>query len=165
MRGKQAPKRKLKPDVKYSSTLVTRFINYIMKDGKKSIAQKIVYDCFAELEKRIESGKIEKEKCADALTAFDIAVKNVTPQLEVRGRRIGGGNYQIPYPVRGERKHYLALHWILTATKNKKGKPFSIRLADELTAAIIGEGDAMKKRSDVHKMAESNKAFAHFARF
>ena len=164
MRGKQAPKRKIKPDAKYSSTLVAKFINYIMKDGKKSISEKIVYNCFDILDKAIKDGKVEKQ-FENSLSIFDQAVKNVIPQLEVRGRRIGGGNYQIPYPVRGERKHYLAFHWIITAANNKKGKPMAKKLAEELLAALVNEGDAMKKKADVHRMAEANRAFAHFARF
>ena len=165
MRGKQAPKRKLRPDVIYNSVLLAKFINYIMLDGKKSIAQKIIYDCFSELDKRIKAGKIEVKQFPDALSVFDQAIKNVIPQLEVRGRRIGGGNYQIPYPVRGERKYFLSMHWIITAAKNKKGKAIAMKLADELMAAINDEGDAIKKKTDVHRMAESNRAFAHFARF
>jgi len=165
MRGKQAPKRKIKPDIKHSSVLVAKFINYIMEDGKKSVAQKILYDAFEEIAKKIKTKKISEKQYPNALSVFDQAVKNVTPQLEVRGKRIGGGNYQIPYPVRGERRYFLALHWILTAAKNKKGRPVSLRLADELIGAINNEGDAMKKRTDVQKMAESNRAFAHFARY
>lgn len=165
MRGKQISKRKIKPDIKYNSALVSKFINYLMLNGKKSVAQKVVYDAFAELDKRIEAKKIDPNKFKDGLAVFDQAVKNVTPQLEVRGRRIGGGNYQIPYPVRGERKHFLSLHWIINASKNKKGKPMSIKLADELMAALNNEGDAIKKKTDVQRMAESNRAFAHFARY
>jgi small subunit ribosomal protein S7 len=164
MRGKPATKRKIKPDIKYNSTLVSKLINYIMKDGRKSTAEKIVYDCFEEIEAKIKSGKIES-KYEDGLAVFDQAVKNVTPQLEVRGRRIGGGNYQIPYPVRGDRRHFLSLHWIITAASNKKGKRMASKLAEELIAALNNEGDAMKKKTDVHRMAESNRAFAHFARF
>jgi small subunit ribosomal protein S7 len=165
MRGKQAVKRKLRPDVKYGSTVVSKFINYLMKDGKRGIAQRIVYDCFAQIDEQIAKGKLNKDRFADGLAVFDTAIKNVTPQLEVRGRRIGGGNYQVPYPVRGERKYFLAMHWLITAADNKKGKPMATKLAQELMAAINEEGDAFKKKADVQRMAESNRAFAHFARY
>ncbi len=165
MRGKRAPKRKIKPDLRYNSTLVAKFINYLMKDGKKSIANKVVYDCLEKVQKAIDQGKIDKKEFPKALNVFDQAVKNVTPQLEVRGRRIGGGNYQIPYPVRGDRKIFLSLHWIINASNNRKGKPMAEKLADELMAALNQEGDAIKKKTDVQKMAESNRAFAHFAKF
>ncbi|MBT5338256.1 30S ribosomal protein S7 [Candidatus Falkowbacteria bacterium] len=165
MRGKQAPKRKIKTDIRYNSALVSKFINYLMEDGKRAVSQKIVYDCFEIIQKQIDTGKIKKEEFPTALSVFDQAVKNVTPQMEVRGRRIGGGNYQIPYPVRGERKQFLSLHWLITAAKKKKGKPMHIKLSDELVAAMNSEGDAFKKKTDVHRMADSNRAFAHFARY
>lgn len=165
MRGRQAPKRKQRTDSRYNSLLVAKFINYIMAKGKKSVAEAVVFDCFDEIDKKIKSGKIDKEKYPNALAVFDQAVRNVTPQMEVRGRRIGGGNYQIPYPVRGERKVFLSLHWLINAARNKKGRPMAMKLADELTAALNNEGDAMKKKMDVHRMAEANRAFAHFARF
>ena len=164
MRGKQAPKRKIKPDTKYNSTVVAKFINYLMQDGKKSIAETIVYDCFDQMDEAIKKGKVDKQY-ADALAVFDQAIKNVIPQLEVRGRRIGGGNYQIPYPVRGERKYFLAFHWVINAANNKKGRPMAKKLSEELLAALNNEGDAIKKKMDVQRMAESNRAFAHFARF
>ena len=164
MRGKQAVKRKITPDTRYNSLLVAKFINYLMNKGKKSIAQKVIYDCFDEVEKMIKDGKLGKEH-KTALSVFDQAVKNVIPQMEVRSRRIGGGNYQIPYPVRGDRRYFLALHWIITAANKKKGKPMHKKLTEELTAALKNEGDAIKKKMDVHRMAESNRAFAHFARY
>ncbi|NQT50167.1 30S ribosomal protein S7 [Candidatus Kuenenbacteria bacterium] len=165
MRGKQAPKRKINPDTRYNSTLLAKFINYLMIDGKKSIARKVVYDAFDEIQKQIDAGKIDKKNFPTALNVFDQAVKNVVPQMEVRGRRIGGGNYQIPYPVRGERRTFLSLHWIINAANNKKGKPMAKKLSEELMAALNNDGDAVKKRMDVHRMAESNRAFAHFARY
>ncbi len=155
MRGKQAAKRKIKPDSQYSNILIAKFINYIMRQGKKSIAQKIVYDAFATIKEKTNKNPVE---------IFDGAVKNVSPLLEVRGRRIGGANYQIPYPVRGERRHALAFRWLIAAAKARKGMPMSQRLARELIDAYNKEGAAIKKREDVHKMAEANKAFAHFAR-
>ena len=156
MRGsKQAPKRKIKPDPKFNNVMIAKFINYIMDGGKKSVAQKIVYNSFDFIS--------EKTKL-DPIDVFDQAIKNVGPNLEVKGRRIGGANYQVPIVVTTSRKLQLAYKWIIEAAKNKKGKPMHIRLAEELIEASNNEGDAMRKRQDVHKMAESNKAFAHFAR-
>ena len=163
MRGKKAPKRKIKPDTKYNSVLVEKFINYIMKRGKKTVAQTVVYNAFDKIEAAIKAKKIEGE-CENALQAFDLAIKNVSPQIEVRGTRIGGANYQVPYPVRGERKYALAFRWIITAAQKKKGRAMSDKLADELIAALKNEGDAIKKKTDVHRMADANRAFAHFAR-
>jgi len=155
MRGKQAPKRDIKPDAKYHEKDIAKFINYIMQRGKKTIAQKIVYDAF----------DIIKEKTKqDPRHVFNKAIKQVNPLLEVRGRRIGGANYQIPYQVRAERRFALASRWILEATRKRKGKSTAIKLADEIMEASKGEGAAIKKRTDVHRMAEANKAFAHFAR-
>jgi len=156
MRGKPAPKRTIIPDPKYSSTLVAKFTNTLMRKGKKATALRVVYNAFDVVEKKTKQSPLE---------VFDEAVKNVMPLLEVRGRRIGGANYQIPFPVRGDRRYALAFRWILTAVRNKKGRPTALKLADEIVAAANKEGDAVKKRNDVHKMAEANRAFAHFARF
>ena len=163
MRGKKAPKRKIKPDVKYGSTIVEKFINNIMKRGKKTVAQNVVYKSFEKIEAAIKAKKVEGE-AENALQVFDIAIKNITPQIEVRGTRIGGANYQVPYPVRGERKYALAFRWLINAAQAKKGRSMSEKLADELLAAYNNEGDAIKKKTDVHRMAEANRAFAHFAR-
>ena len=154
MRGK-TPKRKIIADPKYQSVSITKFINHIMEQGKKSIAQKIVYDCF-ELIK-------EKEK-KDPLEVFDTAIKNVGPEVEVKSRRIGGGNYQIPVAVVGERRQTLAYRWLINAAKARKGAPMREKLAAELIAAYHREGAAIKKRQDTYKMAEANRAFAHFIR-
>jgi len=155
MRGKQAPKRDINPDIKYHEKDIAKFINYIMSRGKKTVAQKIVYDAF----------DIIKEKTKqDPRHVFNKAIKQISPLLEVRGRRIGGANYQIPYQVRTERRFALAARWLIEAVKNKKGKTTAIKLADEIMEAAQGEGAAIKKRADVHRMAEANKAFAHFAR-
>jgi small subunit ribosomal protein S7 len=155
MRGKPAPKRKIEGDAKYSDTDIAKFINYIMQSGKKSTAQKIVYDSF----------EIIKDKTKqDPRHVFNKALKKVSPLLEVRGRRIGGANYQIPFQVRGERRFALGCRWVIEAAKERKGKAMAEKLADEILAAANGEGAAMKKRETMHKMAESNKAFAHFAR-
>lgn len=154
MRGK-TPKNIIKPDLKYNSVNIAKFVNHIMQDGKKSIAQKVVYDCF----------DIIKEKTKkDPLEIFDGAIKNISPDVEVKGRRIGGGNYQIPVAVVGERKTTLAYRWIIAAAKARKGSPMRQKLADELIAAYNREGTAMKKRQDIYKMAEANRAFAHFIR-
>lgn len=130
-------------------------MNYIMERGKKSTARRIVYGAF---------DHIAKETKKDPLNVFDEAIKNVGPTLEVRSKRVGGANYQIPYPVRLERRFFLASHWIIDAARSKKGAPMAKKLAQELMAAASGEGAAVKKRMDVHRMAEANRAFAHFAR-
>lgn len=156
MRGKAAPKRTLTPDPKYAHPLVSKFTNYVMESGKKTIAEKIVYRAF---------DIMQKQSGGSPILVFEEALKNVMPLIEVRGRRIGGANYQIPIPVRGDRKYSLAFRWILLAARNKKGKPMHEKLAAELLAAANREGDAVKKKNDVHKMAEANRAFAHFARF
>lgn len=156
MRGKKAPVRKILPDVKFSSIELHRFINQVMKSGKKTTAQRIVYGAFDIIK---DKGKKEP------LQVFEEAIKKVSPQMEVRTRRIGGAHYQIPFPVRGDRQNTLAYRWIISAAKGRKGKPMREKLAEELLAAASGEGSAIKKKEDVHKMAESNKAFAHFAKF
>lgn len=156
MRGKRAPKRKIAPDVRFDRVDVHKFINQVMRSGKKSVAQKIVYGSF---------DLIKEKSKKDPLQVFDEAIKKVSPQMEVRTRRIGGAHYQIPFPVRGERQQTLAFRWVISAARQRKGKPMHEKLADEFVAASQGEGSAIKKREDVHKMAESNKAFAHFAKF
>lgn len=154
MRGKPAPKRPIKPDLKYHSVAITRFINQIMTQGKKTIAQKIVYNTFDILKERTKK---------DPLDIFDKAIKNVTPVLEVRSRRIGGANYQIPIEVRSERSQALAYRWLIGAAKSRQGKPMAERLADEILDASNMQGEAVKKKQDIHRMAEANRAFAHFA--
>ncbi|RJQ14587.1 30S ribosomal protein S7 [Candidatus Parcubacteria bacterium] len=154
MRHKPAPKRNIAPDPKYKSVLVARLINRIMTEGKKTTAQRVVYGAF----------NIIKEKTkADPLAIFEQAVSNAAPQVEVKSRRIGGANYQVPREVRGERRITLALRWIVDAARGKKGKSMGEKLAEELTLAAKKEGSAVKKREDTHKMAEANRAFAHFA--
>ncbi len=156
MRGKKAPKRKIKSDVKYNNANIAKFINYIMKSGKKTVAEKIIYNAF---------DIISEKKKDDALQIFDKAIKNVTPIVEVKGRRVGGANYQVPMQVKGTRKFQLASRWIIEAATSRKGKPMSEKLALELMDAASGEGSAIKKKQDVQRMAESNRAFAHFARY
>ncbi len=143
------------PDLVYGSTKVEKLINYVMEAGKKNTARKIVYGAFGIIK--------EKKKDLEPLEVFDLAVKNTGPLMEVRSRRVGGANYQVPCEVRADRRLYLAMHWIIGAAKGKKGRPMHEKLADEILAASNGEGDAVKKRENVHKMAEANKAFAHFS--
>lgn len=144
-----------KPDPIHSSVVVGRFINYLMKDGKKSVAEKVMYDAL------IAVGKETKE---EALQVFEKALENVTPMMEVSSRRIGGANYQIPIEVRPERKFFLASRWIIAAAKSRKGKPMAKKIAEEILLAAKNEGEAVKKKQNVHRMAEANRAFAHFAR-
>lgn len=143
------------PESKYESELLARFTNAIMWDGKKSIARNLVYGALDEIKKRDES--------VDPMVVFETAITNVSPTIEVRSRRVGGANYQVPREVRAERRRSLAFRWIIAAARSKKGKPMAEKLADELMAAAKGEGAAIKKREDVHRMAESNRAFAHLA--
>jgi len=142
------------PDFLYNNPLVEKFISYVMRDGKKAIARKVVYKSF----------EIVKTKTkADPMEFFDKAVKNVTPSLEVKSRRVGGANYQVPQPVRQERKIQLAFRWIINAARAKKGKPMAEKLAEEFMLAANNEGMAIKKKLDTHRMAEANRAFAHFS--
>lgn len=155
MRGKQAPKRQLTPDPKFGNIYVTKLINYIMLDGKKSVAQKVVYDAFDIIGEKTKQNPLD---------VFETAIKNVMPALEVKSRRVGGANYQVPMSVRGDRRYVLAYRWIIKAARTKKGRPMAEKLAAELMAAANNEGDAIKKKQDVQRMAEANRAFAHFAR-
>ncbi|HHU56227.1 MAG TPA: 30S ribosomal protein S7 [Acholeplasmataceae bacterium] len=147
------PKRKVLPDPIYNSPIVTRLINNIMLDGKKGVAQRILYNAFE---------RIEKVTGKPALDVFNEALNNITPQLEVRARRIGGANYQVPVEVRPERKMTLALRWLTQYARLRKEKTMEERLANEIMDAANGVGAAVKKRDDVHRMAEANKAFAHY---
>lgn len=148
-------KRKEKePDIKYSSVLVGRLINKIMSKGKKSTAIKIVYGAME---------KAEKKEGKPGLKVLEKAIENAGPDLELRSRRIGGANYQVPYEVTAERKTILALRWIVEAARNQKGKPMKEKLAEEIINALNNTGTAVKKKQDTHRMAEANKAFAHFA--
>jgi len=156
MRGKKAPRREIQLDQKFRNLQISKFINYLMRRGKKSVAQKIAYDCF-----EIISNKTKQ----DALDIFEQAIRNVSPSLEVRGRRIGGANYQIPFPVRTERKFALASRWIIESASKRKGRTMADKLSQEIMDAAQGAGEAFKKKEDVHKMAEANRAFAHFARY
>jgi small subunit ribosomal protein S7 len=145
----------LKPDPRYKSVLVSKFVNSLMWDGKKTIAQKVVYDAMDVIGKRV--------KDAEPLDVFTQAIENVKPQIEVRSKRVGGAAYQVPMQVNRIRQQSLAIRWILLAIREKKGRPTSLKLADEIVAAYNREGAAMTRRENVHRMAEANKAFAHFA--
>lgn len=155
MRGKVKNRNIAKPDIMFNSQKVEKFINYVMQEGKKNTARKIVYGAFDLIK--------DKAKVADPMEVFDTALKNAGPTMEVRSRRVGGANYQVPREVRAERRVYLSMKWIIDAAKAKKGKPMADRLSEELILASKNEGEAIKKRENVHKMAEANKAFAHFA--
>ena len=143
------------PDIKYQSLTVGRFINYLMFEGKKSLAEKIFYQAFE---------RVQKITQLDPLKVFEKAMENASPLVAVVSRRVGGANYQIPMEVRPERKFFLASHWIIAAARAKKGKIMAENLAEEIIAASKNEGAAIKKKQDMHRVAEANRAFAHFAR-
>ena len=152
-RKKQAPKRIFYPDAKYKSTLLAKFINFIMFDGKKTTAEKIIYTALE---------KIKSKTKDDPIKIFNDAINNIRPNLEVRSRRVGGATYQVPVEVKTKRSQTLALRWLLTASRKRKNKTMSDKLLNELMDAAQNKGAAIRKREDSHKMAESNKAFAHF---
>ena len=156
MRKARFKKRTLLPDNKYHSTLVSQLINYLMRDGKKDLATKLVY-------KALE--KIEKKTKKDALDVLQQAVKNASPLLEVKSKRIGGATYQVPMEVKADRRITLALRWILEASRGRQGKNIDDFLAQEILDAYKNTGAAIQKRENTHKAAQANKAFAHFARF
>ena len=157
MRGiRHTPIRELSPDAKLGSLTVAKLINYVMKNGKKKVAEKIVYTALD-----IASEKLKVEP----LEVLEGAIKNIAPVIEVRGRRIGGSNLQVPIEVPKPRRLMLAMRWILTAARGAKGKPMAEQLAAELVNAYNNEGSAVKKKEETHRMAEANRAFAHFARY
>jgi small subunit ribosomal protein S7 len=153
MRRRRAEKRPIDPDPRYGDTMVAKFINVIMRDGKKSIARRIVYEAFEIIQKRTKQ---------DPLEVFRKAISNVAPVVEVRSRRIGGANYQIPMEVREDRRIALAMRWIKQYARERRDKSMALKLAAELIAAANGEGGAVRKRDEVHRMAEANRAFAHY---
>jgi small subunit ribosomal protein S7 len=155
MRRKRKNKQIQVPDPKYGDFLVARGINHLMYDGKKSVARKVMYDALEEIK------KVQKE--TDPVSVFTQAINNVGPQVEVKSRRVGGANYQVPREVRGDRRVTLAFRWIIAASRAKKGKPMAKKFAEEIILASKNEGTAIKKKLDTHRMAEANKAFAHFA--
>ena len=154
MRRRAAPKRKIIPDSKYESEIVAKFMNQLMVDGKKSIAETIVYGAFEQLEK--------DSKGEDTVEVFKKILDKVAPVVEVRSRRIGGATYQVPVEVRAKRRTALAMRWLVEAARKRKEKSMPARLAAELKEAMDGKGAAVKKKEDMHKMAEANKAFSHF---
>lgn len=154
MRRRKVPERDVLVDPKFNSKIVAKFINMVMFKGKKSVAERIVYGAFEIIKKQLNE--------SDALKIFHKAIDNIRPRLEVKPRRVGGATYQVPVEVRQERGTSIALRWIRDFAKQKKGKSMQEKLADELLAAYRGEGLSIKKRDDTHKMAEANKAFAHF---
>lgn len=153
MRRRRAERREIAPDPVYGDVLVAKLINKVMWDGKKSIAQKIVYGAFEIIRQKTKK---------DPLEVFKQAVENVKPVLEVRPRRVGGATYQVPIEVQEPRRTSLALKWIVEAARAKKGKPMKEKLAEEIMAAYNNTGTAIKKKEDTHKMAEANRAFAHY---
>ncbi len=153
MRKKRALTRQTAPDPRYNDTLVSEFINCVMKQGKKHLARRIIYDSFSLIEERTKNKGID---------VFKKAVSNARPILEVKARRVGGATYQVPTEVRAERSKALAIRWLIGYASDRKDKSMSSRLAAEFIAAANGEGNAIKKKEDTHKMAEANKAFAHF---
>jgi small subunit ribosomal protein S7 len=153
VRKKRASSRSRVPDPKYNDVLVAQFINNIMKRGKKHMARRLLYDSFAIIEERTKNNGVD---------VFRKAVSNTRPVLEVKARRVGGATYQVPTEVRGERSVALAIRWLINYASDRKDKSMSLKLAAEFIAAANGEGNAIKKKEDTHKMAEANKAFAHF---
>ncbi len=154
MRKKQNYKRERKPDMKFGSVVVGRFINYLMQDGKKATAEKIMYNSLE---------KIKADTKEDPIKVFEKAMENAAPAVETATRRVGGANYQVPVEVRPDRKFILATRWIIASARAKKGKPMAFKLAEEFILAAKNEGTAIKKKLDMHRMAEANRAFAHFS--
>ena len=153
-RRRRASREDTPPDSRYNNRLVQKIINMLMFDGKKSVSERVVYDAFDILKKASGTN--------DVLTVFHKAIENIRPHVELKARRVGGATYQIPIEVRHERGLSLAIRWLRTAARSRKGAPMSKRLADELFSAYKGEGAAVRKREDTHKMAEANRAFAHY---
>ena len=152
-RRRSPEKRKVIPDPKFQDVIVAKFMNHIMKDGKKSVAEKIVYGAF---------NIVDKDKKSDPVEVFKKALDEVGPVVEVKSRRVGGATYQVPVEVRPTRRQALAMRWLVDAARKRNEKSMDQRLAGELSDAAVGRGAAVKKKEDVHKMAEANKAFSHF---
>ncbi len=150
-----ASKAQLRPDPRFNSKLASKFINCVMHDGKKSVAQKIFYDAMDLVQKRLPN--------ENPIDVFNRAVENVKPMIEVRSKRVGGATYQVPMQVNKTRQQTLSIRWLLMAAREKKGRPMAVKLADEIMAAFNREGAAVTRRENVHRMADANKAFAHFA--
>ncbi|MBI2463286.1 MAG: 30S ribosomal protein S7 [Candidatus Spechtbacteria bacterium] len=154
MRKSNIAKRVASPDPKFNNPTIGKFINYIMVEGKKSVARRVVYGAFDIIAEKTKKDPIE---------IFDEALKNAAPLMELKSRRVGGANYQVPLQVRGERRSIIAMKWIINAAQAKKGAPMAKKLSDELMAAARNEGAAIKKKEDTHRMAQANRAFSHFA--
>ena len=154
MRRRRPEKREILPDPVYSNLSVAKFVNYIMKDGKKGVAEKIFYGAM---------GQVRDKTKTEGLKIFEKAIENASPSVEVKSRRVGGATYQVPIEVPKGRRFYLASQWIISAASNRSGRPMAEKLAVELIAAANGDGGAIKKKDDTHRMAEANKAFAHFS--
>jgi len=154
MRRKRKVEREITPDLKYDNALVAKLVNYVMRQGKKTVAEKVVYGAF---------DIVVKETGEDPLVLFQRAIQNAAPLLEIKARRIGGATYQVPREVSAKRRLALAFRWIVKAARSKTGKPMTVKLAEELVLAAKNEGIAVKRKTDMHRMAEANKAFAHFA--
>ena len=153
MRRRRPEKREILPDPVYSNLLVAKFVNYIMNDGKKGVAEKIFYGAMDQVKDKTKT---------EGLKIFEKAIENASPSVEVKSRRVGGATYQVPIEVPKGRRFYLASQWIIAAALNRSGRPMAEKLAIELIAAANGDGGAIKKKDDTHRMAEANKAFAHF---
>ena len=154
MRRKRNYKRERQPDLKYGNIIIGRFINYLMSSGKKSVAEGVMYDAM---------DLVEKESKQSPVVVLEKALENITPMVEVASKRVGGANYQVPREVRPARKFMLSAHWLINAARAKKGKPMAAKLAEEILLAFKNEGGAIKKKQDMHRMAEANRAFAHFS--
>jgi len=154
----------LRPDPRHNNKLLAKFINCVMVEGKKSVAQRVVYDALDVINEKLKKEPPSPDVPKDAVEVFEMAVRNCKPKVEVRSKRIGGANYQVPLPVNDRRQRSLAFRWIIHSCRKEKGRPMHERLAEELYAAAKGEGKAMATREQVHRMADANKAFAHFAR-
>ncbi|HCT46612.1 MAG: 30S ribosomal protein S7 [Phycisphaerales bacterium JB052] len=155
----------LRPDPKFNDKVLSKFINCIMLDGRKTSAQRVVYNALDVIQEKLKgNAEAEAEGITDSIEIFHRAIENVKPYVEVRSKRIGGANYQVPMQVKTNRQQSLAFRWIITAVRSEKGRPTHLKLAEELWAAARGEGKAMTTRDQTHRMAEANKAFAHFAR-
>lgn len=156
-----ASSEQLRPDPRFGNRTLSKFVNCVMRDGKKSVAQRVVYDAMDEIQSRLDKLN-DPNAPKTALEVFDRAINNAKPRIEVRSKRVGGANYQVPMSVNDRRQISLAFRWIIESCRDEGGRPMALRLADELIAAAKGEGKAMTTREQVHRMAEANKAFAHF---
>ena len=152
-RKSSAPKRTFNPDPKYGSLILSKFINFIMCDGKKTAAEKIIYKTFKQIKEKTKE---------DPIKIFNDAINNIRPNLEVRSRRVGGATYQVPLEVRPSRRQTLAMRWLVKSARSRSEKTMTLRLAHELMDAFKGKGEAIKKKEDTHRMAEANRAFSHF---